>query len=213
MPNVGAASSRAGALIWTALAVTTLINTTLPLFAPGARELRDSILIVHAALGLTASWYLTLALLPRAAGAAGAGFAFAMIEHATNLGGQVLIVFTVHRGWRAQLAAATEPAARAALEAKISLFADLWDDMFLLFWIGMLLSNLLWLLAARRADPASRMLTCAFAVMAALALALILADYGEQAWLGAPLPYAFPVLLTGSRLCVAWWLWRRRDAA
>src|SRR5690349_1193979 len=110
---------RTATLVWSAQVVTTLINTTLPLLAPAlgaaperATEVRDWILIVHAALGLAASWYLTLALLPRAAGPAGAGLIFALIEKGAELAGQILIVFTVHRGWQAELARTTEPARR-----------------------------------------------------------------------------------------------------
>src|SRR5262245_16240565 len=94
---------RAAALVWGALAVTTLVNTTLPRLGIDP-EVRDWILILHAALGLAASWCVALALAARAVGAAGAGLVFALIEKGSELAGQILVVFTVHRGWRAELA-------------------------------------------------------------------------------------------------------------
>jgi hypothetical protein len=208
---------RVAALIWAALVVTTLINTTLSPLAPllgldppQARELRDWILIAHGAVGLAASWYLALALMSRAAGAAGAGLLFAMIEKGAELAGQILIVFTVHRGWRAELPHVTDAARRATLEARIGLFADVWDDTFLVFWVGALLSNLCWLCAARHVGAGRRGLRAALLIMALLTAALILEDYGGQAWLGALLAIGYPLLLTGSRAWIAWWLLRQR---
>lgn len=207
---------RLAPLVWAALAATTLVNTTLPLVAPvlgleppAAGQLRDWILILHAALGLLASWSIALALASRAAGAAGAGLVFALIEKGAELVGQILVVFTVHRGWQQQLVHTADPVEKRAIEARIDLFADLWDDTFLVFWIGALLSNLFWLLAARHVDVRRRGLSLAFLVMALLALALILESYGGLASIGAWLPLAYPVLLTGSRVWVAWWLWQR----
>jgi hypothetical protein len=74
-----------------------------------------------------------------------------------------------------------------------------------------LLSNAFWWRAARHA-PNSRGLRVAFLVMTLLTVALILEDYAGQTWLGAPLRFAYPVLLTGSRAWIAWWL-RRLQAA
>ena len=208
---------RVATLVWAANAITTLINTTLPLLAPVlglgayATEARDWILIGHGAVGLVASWYLALALFSSAAGTAGAGLLFALIEKGAELAGQVLIVFTVHRGWQAELARVTEPVRRAVLEARIGLFTDLWDDTFLVFWLSNLLSNAIWWRAARHA-PNSRGLRVAFLVMTLLTVALILEDYAGQTWLGAPLRVAYPVLLTGSRAWIAWWLHRLHAA-
>jgi hypothetical protein len=206
---------RVAALIWGAQAITTLVNTTLPVLAqtlgfasPQTGELRDWILIGHAVLGLFASWYLAAALLPRAPGAAGAGLMFALIEKGAELAGQILVVFTVHRGWRAELARTAEPAQRAILEARIGMFHDLWDDTFLVFWTGALLSNLCWFVAARHVGPHRRGLRIAFLVMALLTVALILEDYAGQSWISAWLPFVYPVLLTGSRAWIAWWLRR-----
>ena len=203
---------RTAALVWSAAAVTTLINTTMPLLAPvlglGAlTEARDWVLIGHAVLGLLASWYLALALFSRAAGSAGAGLLFAFIEKGAELAGQILIVFTVHRGWQAELAHVTDAARRATLESRIGLFHDLWDDTFLVFWVGNLLSNVCWWRAARHA-PDGRILRAALLIMALLTVALILEDYAGQTWLGAPLRIVYPLLLTGSRLSIAWWLSR-----
>jgi hypothetical protein len=206
---------RVAALIWSALAVTTLVNTTLPLLGralglPSTQtgELRDWFLIGHAVLGLLASWYLTLALMSRAAGAAGAGLVFALIEKGTELAGQILIVFTVHRGWRAELAHTADTAQRAIVEARIGVFVDLWDDTFLVLWTGALLSNVCWWFAARHVGAHRRGLCVAFLVMALLAVALILEGYAGQVWISAWLPFAYPVLLTGSRAWIAWWLRR-----
>ncbi len=203
---------RTASLVWGVLVVTTILNTTLPLLAPAlglassqARELRDWILIAHGAIGLAASWYLALALMSCAAGAAGAGLVFALIEKGAELAGQILIVFTVHRGWEDELARAVDAAQRASLEARIRWFADLWDDTFLVFWAGALLSNLCWLFAARHATAHRRGLRVAFLIMALLTLALILEDYAGQAWLGPWLRYGYPVLLTGARAWIAWW--------
>jgi len=195
--------------------VTTLVNTTLPLLArtldfasPQTAELRDWILIGHAVLGLLASWYLAVALASRATGAAGAGLMFALIEKGTELAGQIILVFTVHRGWRAELARTAEPARRVILEARIGLFDDLWDDTYLVFWAGALLSNLCWFAAARHTGRHRRGLCTAFLVMALLTIALILEDYAGQRWLKSWLSIAYPVLLTGSRAWIAWWLRR-----
>jgi hypothetical protein len=207
---------RTAAIVWGALTVTTLINTTLPLLAPMlglepvAREARDWILIGHAVLGLLSSWYFALALLSYSAGAAGAGLLFAFIERAAELAGQILIVFTVHRGWRAELALAIDPVRRTALESRIGLFNDLWDDTFLVFWVGNLLSNLCWLRAARRAP--GRGLRAALLIMAVLTAALIAEDYAGQTWLRAPLRFCYPLLLTGSRAWIARWLYRLQAA-
>lgn len=215
MPTLEPGFHRVASLIWSAQAVTTLINTTLPLLAnaldfasPQTAELRDWILIGHAVLGLLASWYLAAALASRAAGAAGAGLMFALIEKGTELAGQILVVFTVHRGWRAELASTAEPARRVILEARIGVFNDVWDDTYLVFWTGALLSNLCWFAAARRTDLHRRGLCTAFLIMALLAVALILEDYGGQRWLRPWLSIAYPALLTGSRAWIAWWLRR-----
>ena len=193
--------------------VTTLVNTALPLLArtlgfasPQTAELRDWILIGHAVLGLLASWYLAAALLSRAAGAAGAGLVFALIEKGSELAGQILVVFTVHRGWRAQLAHTVDPAQRAVLDTRIGIFVDLWDDTYLIFWAGALLSNLCWFVAARHAGPGRRGLRAAFLIMALLTVALILEDYAGQKWISPWLPFVYPVLLTGSRAWIGWWL-------
>lgn len=74
-----------------------------------------------------------------------------MIEKGGELAGQILVVFTLHRGWQAELGCAPDVARRAVLEARIGLFNDLRDDTYLVFWVGALLSNICWWSAARHA--------------------------------------------------------------
>ena len=203
-------------------AITTLLNTTAPLFydADGfdaamalinhpVYAFRQWVLLVHPAFTLMLALGLALALAQRAPGRAAAGLAFAGVEKMTEFVLGVLILFVVNAVWKTEYLAGTGPTPPEDLRVRIEVFYELLSGMFILLWTMFILSTGLFAAALDGSDrlDAGVMLTAAITIL--LTVFMILGRFaGQEVWTGPIIAWAYGPALTLHRLLIAVWLLR-----
>lgn len=204
--------------------ITTLLNTQLVHFYPAPVTFQDRVLLSTHSVYLFRQWVLWLhplvtlllavglyqAVRATERGWAQAGLLFGFLEKGLEFVGQTLHLFTVNLNWRSAYLAASTAAERDNIERKLALFADVWNDCYLVLWVSYALFAIFFAVALRE-DPSARWLRWSLYLTALLTAVMVVSDYGKQAWMAAVLPVAYPFGMTICRLFTAVFLWKKSN--
>jgi hypothetical protein len=192
--------------VWVAClgVATTAVNIALPMLAGAVspesadpfRSARQPVLLVHAVATLLPMIALALSGYRHAPFAAVSAVAFTAIEKATELLGQVLLLFP--------------PEETFSGVAAREVTAAVWDQMFFALWLCNTLGAAAagWLMFRLLKGPGGWLAACAAWLAAGCTLLLLLGpDYVDAAVPGVP-AVVFLVAFTGYRVAIAYVLWR-----
>ena len=203
-------------------ALTTLLNTTAPLFydAEGFDEsvrlihhpvyaFRQWVLLVHPAFTLLLALGLALALFARAPGRASTGLAFASVEKMTEFLLGVTILFVVNGVWKEGYLSGLGPAPPADLRVRIEVFYELLGGLFFLLWAMFILSTSLFVTAIGVTDRLGVAVASSGVATILLTLLMMLGMYaGQESWTRPIIASCYGPFLTVHRASIGIWLLR-----
>lgn len=160
----------------------------------------------HVFFALFAYWAVVAKKMRTEAGAVSLGFICFLIWGITELLGVSVLLFAVNFNWRTNLAAATDQAAKSALEANIGIFADVWDAMFFLLLAAFLGGSLFYGISFIRNSGLEKIVGICFLLAVPLTFFIILGGYTSFMFFDPLVLYLYPVLQPVSRILLGFWL-------
>jgi hypothetical protein len=172
-------------------------------------RLRAWVYLLHPFVVLGAALGVAMAIRRRSGGLAVAGFLCFLLWALTEAGQQALTLVAYH-GWAGAYAAA-DAATQEVLRMQISTYRAIWDSMFLLLLIGLLLGNIFYGVAMVNDRGSARVLGALFLAVAVLTAFTVSLEVGGPGLPSALAVWLYPIVQPVSRLLVGVWLWKTTE--
>ena len=166
--------------------------------------------LVHPFLTVAAALGVSMRLRREAASLVIPGLVAFVLWGATEAGQQALTLMAFNP-WRVAWLAG-DPAVRATMELRTSLYDGIWNAMFFLIVIAFFIANLLYAVALWRGRTLSRVVGAFYLVAAVQTLLIIVGEVSGTQLLPAAIEFwIYPLTQPVARTLIGVWLWKHRD--